>query len=118
MTETYGTPKHFDIFDETMPDHPNNTAMGKQERKQQTLQLVVKSNIAFTPYTLWRNLELRGATFSYRSTKRFVSEMQDDGLLEKLEYEDRQNLYIATDEAHQRFRDSEDTRRKKKRLAD
>jgi hypothetical protein len=113
MTGTYGTPKHFDIFDNDMREYPNTTAMGKQERKQQTLELVVESNMAFTPYTLWRNLQLRGATFSYRSTKRFVSEMQDDGLLQKLEYEDRQNLYIASDEAHRQFRDSDDTRAKK-----
>ena len=92
--------------------------MGKQERKEQTLELIVESNMAFTPYVLFRNLQLRGATFEYRSVKRYVSELYEGGLLEKIEYEKRQHLYIATDKAHKKFRDSETERKKKKQLAD
>ena len=97
-------------------DNTTRTTMGKQKRKEQTLELFVKSNMAFTPYVLFRNLQLRGATFEERSVKRYVSELYDDGFLEKIEYENRQHLYIATDKAHKKFRDSE-TERKKKQLA-
>ena len=74
--------------------------------------------MAFTPYVLFRNLQLRGATFEERSVKRYVSELYDDGFLEKIEYENRQHLYIATDKAHKKFRDSETEQKKNNWLTD
>jgi hypothetical protein len=117
MTKSYGTLPHIDNFGTLTSEYSKPTAMGKQERKEQTLELIVESNMAFTPYVLFRNLQLRGATFEYRSVKRYVSELHADGWLEKIEYDQRRHLYLATDKAHNKFRDSE-TERKKKQLAD
>jgi Fe2+ or Zn2+ uptake regulation protein len=82
------------------------TPMGKQDRKQQILELAVESNIAFSQYIMYQNLQLRGATFSYRTVKRLMSELRDEGLLEKIEFEERQSVYIATEKAHQKHRDT------------
>jgi predicted HTH transcriptional regulator len=103
-----------DRFGKFTSDYAKPTAMGKQERKEQTLELLVKSNCAFTPYVLFRNLKLRGATFERRSVNKYLAELVNEGLVEKIEYEKGNHVYLASDKAHKKFRAEKDG---KKRLA-
>lgn len=70
--------------------------MSKEERKAYVLKLLDESDMAVTPYVLYRNMKMRGATFERRTIGTYLSEFVEDGLVEKLEV-DGDPLYQITD---------------------
>ena len=74
----------------------NSLTMGKEERKAQVLEMLARSNLALTPYVLFRNLKMNGATFERRTLANYLSELQEEGRVEKLE-QPGNALYRITD---------------------
>jgi len=70
--------------------------MGKEERKAQVLVLLDESDLALTPYVLFRNLKMRGATFERRTLGNYLGELTEEGRIEKLDV-DGDPLYQITD---------------------
>lgn len=58
--------------------------MGKEERKEQVLKLLADSDLALTPYVMFRNLKMRGATFERRTLGNYLNELVDEGRVERL----------------------------------
>jgi predicted transcriptional regulator len=79
---------------------PDGGGMSKEERKAQSLKLLDESDMAVTPYVLFRNLKFRGATFERRTLATYLSEFVEDGLVEKIEV-DGDPLYRITDEGRE-----------------
>ena len=75
----------------------NSMLMGKEERKAQVLEMLSRSNLALTPYVLFRNLKLNGATFERRTLGNYLSELQEEGKVEKIE-QPGNALYQITDD--------------------
>lgn len=71
--------------------------MSKEERKAQALKLLDESDMAVTPYVLFRNLKMRGATFERRTLGTYLSEFVEEGFVEKIDV-DGDPLYQITDE--------------------
>lgn len=71
-------------FGGTMRFRPDGGGMGKDERLRQVLTLLDESDLALTPYVLFRNLKMRGATFERRTLSNYLSELIDDGYVEKV----------------------------------
>jgi len=76
----------------------NDETMGKEERKQQVLQILDESGLALTPYVLFRNAKMRGSTFERRTLSNYLAELVDEGRVEKIVQEDETNLYRITEE--------------------
>jgi DNA-binding HxlR family transcriptional regulator len=74
----------------------NSLTMGKEERKAQVLEMLARSNLALTPYVLFRNLKMNGATFERRTLANYLSELQEEDRVEKLE-QPGNALYRITD---------------------
>jgi Fe2+ or Zn2+ uptake regulation protein len=79
--------------------------MGKQDRKLQTLEMLVKADVALTPQVLFLNLKRRGATFERRSVTTYLNELKDAGYVEKIDINERFNMYQATDDGREYFCD-------------
>ena len=75
---------------------PDGGGMGKEERKAQVLVLLDESDLALTPYVLFRNLKMRGATFERRTLGNYLGELIEEGRIEKLDV-DGDPLYQITD---------------------
>jgi len=58
--------------------------MGKEERKDQVLVLLAESDLALTPYVLFRNLKMRGSTFERRTLQNYLNELLNEGRIEKI----------------------------------
>jgi len=71
--------------------------MGKEERKEQVLRILDESGLALTPYVLFRNAKMRGATFERRTLSNYLSELVDEGRVEKIIQDDETNLYRITE---------------------
>lgn len=70
--------------------------MGKEERKRIVLRLLVESGLDLPPQVIFHNCKKRGATFERRSVDNYLSELQDEGYVERVP--DTQGFYRATDE--------------------
>jgi len=75
--------------------------MGKEERKEQVLEILAQSDLALTPYVLFRNLKMRGATFERRTLGNYLAELVDENRVERLEFEQRDTLYQITNKGRQ-----------------
>lgn len=78
--------------------------MGKEERKAQVLVLLDESDLALTPYVLFRNLKMRGATFERRTLGNYLAELVEEGRIEKLDVEG-DPLYQITDDGRKSLRE-------------
>lgn len=83
--------------------------MGKEDRKQQVLKLLADSGLALTPYVIFRNLRMRGATFERRTLSNYLNELVDEGRVEKLDV-NGDPLYRITDEGINSLNDADFTR--------
>lgn len=69
-----------------MPPTQNNGSMPKEERIVTILNFLDDRNAMFPPKPLYDNLvEYENITFSYRTVKRLLKELVDDGRLEYLD---------------------------------
>ncbi len=82
----------------------NAETMGKEERKEQVLQILDESGLALTPYVLFRNAKMRGSTFERRTLSNYLSELVEEGRVEKVVQEDETNLYRITEEGRDSLR--------------
>ncbi|WP_226021903.1 winged-helix domain-containing protein [Halomicrobium salinisoli] len=69
--------------------------MGKEERQRKILELLDTSELALPPKPIYVNLQLQGATFGERTVNRHLSEMEEEGYVEKID--DRRGYYRITD---------------------
>lgn len=72
--------------------------MAKEDRKQQVLRILDDSDLALTPYVIFRNLRMRGATFERRTLTNYLNELLDEGRIQKIEVPDGNTLYQITRE--------------------
>lgn len=96
--ETEFTGQGSDTFGGSINTAENAESMGKEERKQQVLQILDESGLALTPYVLFRNAKMRGSTFERRTLSNYLSELVEEGRVEKIVQDDETNLYRITDE--------------------
>lgn len=62
--------------------------MGKQERKDMVLKFLADYRLALPPAVLYRNLRLReNATFSEKSLGNYLSELEESGLVKRVDPE-------------------------------
>ena len=62
--------------------------MGKEDRKALVLQYLVHTRLALPTAVLYRNLRLRqNATFSESTLKNYLSELETEGLLKRIDPE-------------------------------
>lgn len=78
--------------------------MGKEDRKQAALRLLDESELALTPYVLYMNLRMRGATFERRTLANYLRELVDEGRVEKIDVEG-DALYRITNDGRDSIRD-------------
>lgn len=69
--------------------------MTKEDRKKAQLRLLAESDLVLSPALLHYNLRRRGATFSLNTVHRHLSEMVEEGLVEKVE--ESEGYYAITD---------------------
>jgi Fe2+ or Zn2+ uptake regulation protein len=81
--------------------------MGKEERKEQVLAVLADSGLALTPYVLYRNLKMRGATFERRSLGNYLPELVDEGRVERIDFDDGHPLYQITTSGRESISDNE-----------
>lgn len=60
----------------------SSTGVPKPERKKMALKLLADSGLALPARAVYINLELRGATFSYKTVYRHLREAFEEGLVE------------------------------------
>jgi hypothetical protein len=62
--------------------------MGKSDRKALVLQYLVHTRLALPTAVLYRNMRLRqNATFSESTLKNYLSELEDEGLIKRVDPE-------------------------------
>jgi repressor of nif and glnA expression len=69
--------------------------MGKEERMEMVLQLLHESELALPPGVIFRNLKSRGATFERRTLGNYLDELQDEGLVIKVDPDELEKGNIA-----------------------
>jgi repressor of nif and glnA expression len=75
--------------------------MGREDRKRQTLEVLVESGMAVPLKVLTRNVKLQGATFEESSVRRYLNELLDDGLVIKIDpfgLDDRKIIEVGKSE--------------------
>ncbi len=92
--------------------------MGKEDRKALVLQYLVHTRLALPTAVLYRNLRLRqNATFSESTLKNYLSELETEGLLKRIDPEamterkvvqvdDGRGYWTATDRGREEADDS------------
>lgn len=103
------TENHFgvqgnDISDGVKDFSPDGGGMGKEERKEQVLQILDESDLALTPYVLFRNLKMRGATFERRTLGNYLKELLEENRVQKLDV-NGDPLYQITEKGRKSLRD-------------
>lgn len=80
------TTSYFDQFRTHIHPKPETNAMGKSDRKELVLQFLARSQLALPPAVLYRNLRLRhNASFSEKSLGNYLSELEADGLVKRVD---------------------------------
>lgn len=69
-------------------DGGNTTDVAKEDRKRRVLSFLVDSRLALPRTVLYRNLRYRGADFSESSLKNYLSELKDEGYVERIDAEE------------------------------
>lgn len=59
--------------------------MGKQERQELILSILAHTKLVLPPKVIYVNLQRNGATFGERTVNRHLSELQDLGLVAKID---------------------------------
>lgn len=80
--------------------------MGKEDRKEDVLEVLSDSGLALTPYVIFRNARMRGATWERRSTTNYLNELLDEGRVEKITFDEGNPLYRITDKGEESFQKS------------
>jgi len=80
--------------------------MGKEDRKVLVLRLLAESELALTPYVLFRNLRMREATFERRTLSYYLAELLEEGRVERLE-PNGDPLYQITEKGRSSVREHE-----------
>jgi DNA-binding HxlR family transcriptional regulator len=92
--------------------------MGKADRKALVLQYLVHTRLALPTAVLYRNMRLRqNATFSESTLKNYLSELEDEGLIKRVdpeamternvvELENGRGYWMATDSGRENCDDS------------
>lgn len=79
--------------------------MSKEQRVRTILSFLSERRVALPPKVLYDNLVLYDdVTFSYRTVKRHLRELREDG---RVEYVDRGNGYYRVSEAGQAYLDDD-----------
>jgi len=60
-------------------------SMGKEDRKRRVLSLLAETRLALPPAVIFRNVKFRGADFERRSVNNYLSELQEEGMVMKIE---------------------------------
>ena len=77
--------------------------MGKEERKDLVLRILDESDLSLTPYVLFRNLKMRGATFERRTLGNYLTELLEEEKIEKVQ-PNGDTLYRITDKGRKSLR--------------
>lgn len=77
--------------------------VGKEERKRQVLKLLVESGLALPPAVIFWNCKDRGSTFERRTVDNYLSELEEDGYIKKVD-QDR-GYYKATEKGRKYYLD-------------
>lgn len=86
----------------------------KPERKAVVLQFLADSGLALPPTAIHRNLRLQaGFPSTYATTRRYLNELADDGLVRRVEREplDDRELRSVTDDSRAWYIATEDGKR-------
>jgi len=71
--------------------------MGKADRKEMVLQFLAETRLALPPAVLYRNLRLRqNATFSEKSLGNYLSELETEGLVKRVDPDALERREIVT----------------------
>jgi DNA-binding PadR family transcriptional regulator len=82
------TTAYFQRLRQHICDAANTANMGKQHRKRLVLSFLSSHRLALPPAVLYRNLRLReNATFSQNSMETYLSELEADGLVKRVDPE-------------------------------
>jgi DNA-binding PadR family transcriptional regulator len=80
------TERYFSRIRKYKPAVTQEAVMGKQERKQLVLKFLSDAGLALPPKVLFRNLRLReNATFSEKSLNNYLTELEADGLVKRVD---------------------------------
>lgn len=79
--------------------------MSKEQRVRTILSFLADRRVALPPKVLYDNLVMyRNVTFSYRTVKRLLAELREDG---RVEYVDRGHGYYRVSERGRAFLDDD-----------
>lgn len=70
-----------------MDGRPQADGMGKEDRKEQVLRILVESGFALPPVVIFRNAKLGGATFERRSVNNYLNELVEEGRVIRVDSE-------------------------------
>lgn len=87
---------------------PDWGSMAKEDRKQQVLRILDESDLALTPYVIFRNLRMQGATFERRTLTNYLTELLDEGRVRKIEISDGDTLYQITKSGRDSIKEESD----------
>lgn len=87
----------------SMKDTLERENMGKEERKALVLEFMDEYDIALPPKPLFRGLRFRyKATFGYTSLRNYLDELQEDGLVLRVDPEELEMRNVVEVEAEGR----------------
>lgn len=87
--------------DDNLPIGGDEKSMGKEERKRMVLGLLVESGLELPPAVIFDNLKKRGATFERRSVDNYLSELREEGLVERTD--ESKGYNVATEKGRKRY---------------
>jgi Fe2+ or Zn2+ uptake regulation protein len=71
--------------------------MGKEDRKEVVLAFMREYPVAMPPLLVYRNLRLReGITFSQDSVRRYLEQLANEGLVDRVKKEPLENQELVT----------------------
>lgn len=82
---SYAIAGKYDRFVTTMGDGGDTRDVAKEDRKRRVLAFLVDSGMALPHKALFRNLRYQGADFSDSSLKNYLGELQEEGLVERID---------------------------------
>ena len=82
------TGRYFEQLRANIRHDSNCMDMGKSDRKDLVVQFLAETRLALPPAVLYRNLRLRqNATFSEKSLSNYLTELEEDGLVKRVDPE-------------------------------
>lgn len=80
--------------------------MTKEKRKRAVLRYLAESDMALSLKAIYVNLERDGYTFVYKTAQRHLSELEDEGKVQRLKSSDR--FFVITDEGREWLKNGDD----------